>query len=227
MSIMDSKRGWTVGMVLLLPGCASTAPRPDPVTADASADVVDAASDVRIACPEGTCVYPGSDLCRLPGGPTSGCCGCNAGVCSVECRCMAPDTLIATPTGDRRIDAIAPGDLVYGPLRGRIAAVPVLAVRRTEAVGHRVQRITLSNGTVLEGSAGHPTVDGRTFRDLRAGDPLGGLRVLDVETVAYAHDATWDILPASDGGGYIAGGALIGSTLAPRFAEGFDRISAP
>jgi hypothetical protein len=212
---MDTIRRVKLGVMLLLPACASTPPRTD----DASTDVVDASTDVRVACPEGTCVYPGSDLCRLPAGPMSGCCACNAGVCSIECRCMAPDTPVATPTGDRRIDAIAAGDLVYGLLAGRITAVPVVEVRHTVAIGHQVQRITLVSGAVLEGSAGHPTADAKTFRDLRAGDWLGGLMVLAVETVPFAHDATWDILPASDGGAYFANGALIGSTLHARVRE--------
>lgn len=209
---MECHLGLTVGVMLLLPACAS--PLDPPVDA-ARADVLDAAADVRIGCPEGLCVYPGSDECRLPGGPLSGCCGCNAGVCSIECRCMAPDTPIATPTGDRRIDALAPGDLVYSLRAGRIVPVPVLMVRRTPAIGHQMQRIVLEGGAVLEGSAGHPTAEGRCFRDVRAGDRLGGLLVVRIETVPYAHDATYDILPASDRGTYFASGALIGSTLAP------------
>lgn len=226
---MGAIRGVTVGVMFLLPACASS---PQPSSDAGGADVVDVQVDVqvdvRIGCPEGLCVYPGSDECRLPAGPMSGCCACNAGVCSFECRCMAPDTLIATPTGARRIDGIAPGDLVYGPLDGRITAVPVLAVRRTEAVGHTVQRITLASGAVLEGSAGHPTVDARTFGDLREGDWLGGLRVVGVEAVPYVHDATWDILPASDGGAYLASGALIGSTLRARVVDAVcPRVHAP
>lgn len=221
---MDSQRGVTVGVMLLLPACASTPePRSDAGPGDAPADVA-------IGCPDGTCVYPGSDECRPPGGPLSGCCACNVGVCSLECRCMAPDTPVATPTGERRIDAIAPGDLVYGMRAGRLAAVRVLAVRRTEAAGHRVQRFALAGGAVLEGSAGHPTSDGRTFRDVRAGDRLGASLVVAVETVPYAHDATYDILPDSDGGTYVASGALIGSTLTPPGAgpgaRSGDRIPA-
>ena len=38
-------------------------------------------------------------------------------------------------------------------------------------------------------------------------------RVLSAEMVPYTHDRTYDILPASDSGTYVAGGALIGSTL--------------
>ena len=38
--------------------------------------------------------------------------------------------------------------------------------------------------------------------------------MVDVETVPYRHEYTYDILPASDSGTYFAGGVLVGSTLA-------------
>jgi hypothetical protein len=75
-------------------------------------------------------------------------------------------------------------------------------------------RATLATGAVLEISAPHPTADGRRFGDLRVGDDLGGMPIVAAEVVPYWHDATYDILPASDSGAYFAGGALVGSTLA-------------
>jgi hypothetical protein len=77
-----------------------------------------------------------------------------------------------------------------------------------------VVRVVLATGSVLEISAPHPTGDGRVFGDLRAGGRLGGVKMVDVETVAYRHEFTYDILPASDSGTYFAGGVLVGSTLA-------------
>jgi hypothetical protein len=74
-------------------------------------------------------------------------------------------------------------------------------------------RVGLADGATLEMSPQHPTLDGRVFRDLRAGGELGGVAVLSVEETPYGGDRTWDILPASDTGGYFAGGALVGSTL--------------
>ncbi len=38
--------------------------------------------------------------------------------------------------------------------------------------------------------------------------------MVSVETVPYAHEMTYDILPGSDSGTYFASGALVGSTLA-------------
>ena len=99
--------------------------------------------------------------------------------------------------------------------RGRVVAVPVLGTKRIPVSSrHAVVRATLGNGSVLEISAPHPTADGRRFGDLRAGDQLGGVPVVELRVVSYSHDFTYDILPASDSGTYFAGGALIGSTLA-------------
>lgn len=87
-------------------------------------------------------------------------------------------------------------------------------MNRTPVSHHVVVRVALGSGLTLHVSAGHPTADGRTFDALRAGDWLGGQRVEGVSWEAYAYDATYDILPASDTGTYFAAGALIGSTLA-------------
>ncbi len=94
--------------------------------------------------------------------------------------------------------------------------MPILAVHRTAvASDHRMVRVRLANGGTLDVSGGHPTLDGRTFDDLKPGDRLGGALVTGIEVVPYDQDRTYDILPASETGGYFAGGALIGSTLKP------------
>jgi hypothetical protein len=75
--------------------------------------------------------------------------------------------------------------------------------------------IILTNGVRLDVSALHPTADGRSFGQLRAGDRLDTLGVVRATSVPYPYSVTHDILPDSDTGTYFAGGALIGSTLAP------------
>ena len=127
--------------------------------------------------------------------------------------CASPDTMIATPSGERPIADLAVGDLVYTADEGALRAVPLSAVYQTPVSDHRVVRVELESGRILEISPGHPTADGRTFGDLRAGDRLDGARVVSAELVPYMHGFTYDILPASDTGTYVAGGALIGSTL--------------
>lgn len=128
--------------------------------------------------------------------------------------CAAPDTPIATPGGDRPIASLRVGDLVYSVDHDEIVAVPILEIGRTPVVGHHVVRVVLDSGAVLEISPGHPTADGRTFGDLAAGSRLDDQHgVVSAAIVPYDHDATYDILPASDTGTYYAAGTLIGSTL--------------
>ncbi len=129
-------------------------------------------------------------------------------------RCAAPDTPIATPSGEQPISTLRPGDLVFSMHRGRLVAVPIVGASRTPAAHHHVVRVTLETGRVLMISPGHPTAEGGTFAELRAGAPLGERRVAAAVLVPYPHPFTYDILPDSDSRTYVAAGALIGSTLA-------------
>lgn len=201
-------------------------------------------------CSEGQCVMP---PCSASCGSGEQCCGsacCGSGQlccepqgpldmepvctlpdehgscppgCAPQCICADPETPIATPTGERPIAALRPGDLVYSVHRGVLVAVPLLQTHSTPVRDHHVQRVTLASGRVLQISAGHPTADGRTFADLAQGAALDGVEITGVERIAYAHDATYDILPDSDTGAYFAAGVLIGSTL----AAGAEPVTAP
>ncbi len=164
------------------------------------------------------------EICCDPAGPVGGPPECTpptaAGTCPAGCAplctCASPDTLIATPSGERPIADLVVGDLVYSAEGGALVAVPLAAVHRTWVGGdHRIVRVVLDSGRVLEISPGHPTADGRFFSDLRAGDLVDGARVLEAELVPYGHDYTYDVLPSTDTATYVAGGVLIGSTLAP------------
>jgi hypothetical protein len=112
------------------------------------------------------------------------------------------------------IAALSAGDLVYSVDHDAVVVVPFLRVSRTRVrLRHEVARVRLASGAVLEVSLGHPTADGRTFADLRAGDLLDGYGIASVERVPYGQPFTFDILPASETGTYYAAGARIGSTL--------------
>jgi hypothetical protein len=133
------------------------------------------------------------------------------GTCPI---CAAPNTPIATPSGDRAISSLRVGDLVYSVDGNAIVAVPVARVGSKQVVSHWVMRIVLNSGAVLEISPGHPTSDGRTFGALHPGSALDEQHmVISAELVPYEYDATYDVLPASSTGTYFAAGALIGSTL--------------
>jgi hypothetical protein len=206
-----------------LTGCSSSVGTSDG-SVDAAADVpTDTAPN---PCMPGTCRFRSdpSAPCLPPGGPItppdsgtlSGCCSCGSdGFCGAECVCASPETPIATPDGERAIESLHVGDLVYSVHEGRVVAVPLREVRRRPVSNHIVVRVTLDDGRVLDISAAHPTADGRTFGGLHAGDWLGGRTVLTTQLVPFQHEATYDILPDSDTATYFANGALIGSTLAP------------
>jgi hypothetical protein len=131
--------------------------------------------------------------------------------------CAAPDTPIATPNGERAIADLRLGDFVYSVQNEAIVPVPIRHIGSTRVGTHHVMRVTLDTGRVLEMSPGHPTSDGRTFGDLALGDRFDAqTAVARVERVTYAYDRTYDILPASSTGIYIAAGALVGSTLHTR-----------
>jgi hypothetical protein len=170
-------------------------------------------------CCENSCCGAGQLCCSVNMGvsvigcfdPVDGTCptGCAA------CACAAPATPIATPSGDRPISEIRVGDLVYSVDRGRLAVVPVASVHRQPVTSaHRMVELRLQHATLVL-SPGHPTADGRTFGALAAGDRLDGAPVLGARLIRYDQPFTYDILPASDTGTYLAGGVLVGSTLAP------------
>lgn len=166
------------------------------------------------------CCQAGEICCHVPGsvdmGPICQKPDAQTGTCSKgcpNCVCASPDTPIATPQGERPIAELRPGDLVYSVEGEAVKAVPILRVNRAPVREHHVVRVTLASGRTLSISAPHPTADGRTFGELRAGGALDGIAIRAVEIVPYAHEATYDILPASSTGAYYAAGALIGTTL--------------
>jgi hypothetical protein len=170
------------------------------------------------------CVVPG------PVGPSEPQCiePNDRGTCPLgcrSCRCASPETPIATPDGERALEDLRVGDLVYSVDDLAIVAVPILAVHRQPAQGHAVPRVVLDDGRTLEVSAGHPTADGRTFGDLAPGDRLGERTVERIVYAAYRHPFTYDIRPDSSTGTYFAAGALVASTLV-RSDSGRARPSA-
>jgi hypothetical protein len=102
---------------------------------------------------------------------------------------------------------------VYSVEDEAVVVVPIARVVRTPVRDHRVVRLALGHGAVLEISPGHPTADGRRLGDLRAGDTLDGVVVESAELVSYAHPFTYDVLPASATGIYFTAGVPMGSTL--------------
>jgi len=129
--------------------------------------------------------------------------------------CLPPTTLIATPSGAREIRDFAIGDpIITLTADGARLIAHVVHVGSTPVAGtHRMQRITLSDGRIVAGSAGHPDRLGRALGDLRTGDLLDGAIVQTVEDVPFSGDRTWDLLPSGPTGVYLADGVVLRSTF--------------
>jgi hypothetical protein len=130
--------------------------------------------------------------------------------------CLAAGVLIATPSGQVRVQDLRVGMTVWTTDRRgrRIEGVVLETGHMLAPLGHQVVRVTLADGRSVVASPGHPTAAGRPIGSLRAGDALDGSRVVRVTTLRYAGPATYDLLPSGPTGTYIADGVLLGSTLA-------------
>jgi len=172
-------------------------------------------------CCEFECCKAGQLCCEVSNGTVGITCTTptSQGTCPAgcaQCVCTAPNTPIATPSGERAISELKVGDLVYSVHRGQLKVVPIILINRVPVTGsHHMVEVRLSTGSVLSISPSHPTADGRTFADLAAGDRLDDVALASVRRVPYTEAYTYDILPDSDSGAYFAGGVLIGTTLAP------------
>lgn len=129
--------------------------------------------------------------------------------------CLAAGTLIDTPRGTIRVEALQVGDSVWttNEAGDRVQAVILKAGHIRVPAGHEMVHVQVDDGRELWASAGHPTADGRIFADLKLGDTLDGERIVAVEYVQYDGTTTFDILPSGDTGNYWANGILVGSTL--------------
>ncbi|MEO8905824.1 MAG: hypothetical protein ABI488_25050 [Polyangiaceae bacterium] len=171
-------------------------------------------------CCEDGCCKTGELCCNVNAGASRTACtpATDKGTCPLgcaQCVCTAPNTPIATPSGERPISELEVGDLVYSVHHGKLVAVPIILTNRVPVTGlHHMVEVRLSTGRVLSISPSHPTADGRTFADLAKGDALDGVALDSVRRVPYTEAYTYDILPDSDSGTYFAGGVLIGTTLA-------------
>lgn len=129
--------------------------------------------------------------------------------------CLAAGTFIDTPNGPVAVQNLRVAMLVWTVDKaGARVALPVIQVSKTVVpTTHRVVFLVLSDGRELHVSPGHPTTDGRTVGQLRAGDWFDGAIVRSAERVPYTELATYDLLPAGETGFYWANGILIASTL--------------
>jgi hypothetical protein len=129
--------------------------------------------------------------------------------------CLARGTRIATPSGAIAVEDLRVGDVVWTiDGAGARVALPLVEIGSTPVPAtHLVVQLRLNDGRAVDVSGGHPTADGRTVGDLRAGDRYDGAVVVSAELMPYAGGSTFDVLPEGATGVYWANGVLLGSTL--------------
>jgi hypothetical protein len=203
--------------------CGTVCPGPGPFCNNGKCDKAPCQGVTCIGtttCCEAECCKAGELCCNVNAGASRTACtpATDKGTCPLgcaQCVCTAPNTPIATPSGERAISELKVGDLVFSVHHGKLVTVPIILINRVPVTSlHHMVEVRLSSGRVLSISPSHPTADGRTFADLAKGDALDGVALDSVRRVPYTEAYTYDILPDSDSGTYFAGGVLIGTTLA-------------
>lgn len=129
--------------------------------------------------------------------------------------CLSEGTRIATPQGDRFVEDLQAGDMVFSQdEKGNKIVVPIAETTRTETpLNHMIIDLTLEDGKEVKASPHHPLADGREIGSIEVGDMVDGSIVRTVSQEAYKKPYTYDILPESDTGTYWADGILLSSTL--------------
>lgn len=127
--------------------------------------------------------------------------------------CLSPDTRIRTVGVQKRIADIREGDLVFSFNKEEKKVVKVIKTSKAEVKNFKILKVTFNDGSVLQISPGHPTHDGRLFKNLMLGDLVDNRMVTEIKQIPYTYKYTYDILPDSESGCYYANGILVGSTL--------------
>jgi hypothetical protein len=212
------KNSWMLLGILLLVAC----PIVDEDT-DGSADTDDSVD----TADTGTCEIledvsclgenPGEEIACPSGYECSGLSAfwCYRGDCNNLPICLSPDTLIATPTGDRAVSTLREGTIVWTKdSLGIPVGMPVIKVGNTAAPkSHKVLRVELADGRSFRASPNHPVADGTLLATLEPGMQLDGSVVVKAELELLGQTRTWDLLPAGPTGVYKANGVWLGSTL--------------
>jgi hypothetical protein len=129
--------------------------------------------------------------------------------------CLAGETRIATPGGERAVSSLRAGDAIWTlDLAGERVAARVLHADSTPISGpHHLVRVTLADGRVVAASAGHPTETGSPLGALGSGDALSGSTVQRIERTPMTGDRTFDVLPSGPTGAYWADDVVLRSSF--------------
>lgn len=129
--------------------------------------------------------------------------------------CLTFNTKIQTPAGERPVQDLKIGDLVYTlDKNGKKQIVPIKQVSSVNApAGHLVADLVLNDGRVLSVSPSHPLMNGRKVTDIHDGELYDGAAVVSHGLRNYQYPKTYDLLPEGVTGYYYANDIPVASTL--------------
>jgi hypothetical protein len=143
---------------------------------------------------------------------------------------LSPDTLIATPNGDKKISEIQIGDLVYSfnlvTNTKEIKAVTEVFSRNIEKYNNEYYYIYGSNNTFVKATWNHDFyVSGvwKKAKDLLIGDILkdennNDVYVVDINIVKNTTDSVWD-LTVADNHNFYANGIFVHNASVDAFVN--------
>ncbi|MDW3652846.1 MAG: Hint domain-containing protein [Bacteroidia bacterium] len=132
-----------------------------------------------------------------------------------RCLCLSPETMIATPEGEKAVSSLKEGDWVITQnLSKQIEAQPIIWFRKAQVLDdHKMLHLCLEDGKEVRLSPSHPDQSYNAMKKLKVGDYYNGVRILSSQVLPYGETHTWDILPGGTTGLYKANGIWVGSTL--------------
>ncbi|MEM6802570.1 MAG: hypothetical protein AAF696_14270 [Bacteroidota bacterium] len=133
----------------------------------------------------------------------------------IQCLCLSPETMIATPEGERKVSTMKVGDAVLSQnLAGEIEFQELLHLRKNPSpLNHKILHLCLEDGRQIHLSPNHPAINYRPIEKWEIGEYYDGSQISGKVILPYTESYTWDILPAGKTGLYKANGIWMGSTL--------------
>lgn len=132
-------------------------------------------------------------------------------------KCLPPEALIATPSGEIPIRDVRVGMSIWTRNRdgARVVGIVELVSNPSVQKGHHLSRVVLDDGRVIVASPEHPLLGQKRMQDLQIGNDYDGAKVNDVQFLEYSGSSTYNVLPSGETGVYWVNGVPVTSTIGP------------
>ncbi|MBT8494613.1 MAG: Hint domain-containing protein, partial [Deltaproteobacteria bacterium] len=109
-------------------------------------------------------------------------------------KCLPPNAMIATPSGQVPIRELEVGMVVWTRSQsGQRVRARIVETSQSPIVGvHHVAKVVLADGRSLQASLRHPMLGGREIQQLSIGGAYDGSEIVEIESLRYTHAQTYD-----------------------------------